>query len=275
MRVWRNDVPPDRLVTGITHDRERTLMHFDSAGSGPAMLLLHAFPLDGRMWTDQLAALATHYRVLVPDVPGFGRSPRPESKPVLDDWARRIVAECKGRGVERALVAGCSMGGYIAFGIHRLDPRFATAYALVDTRATVDSQDARRTRYEMVERARHEGTEFLQLTEPPVSARTKQDKPEVMARIRSMMADATPVGVMAAQRAMASRNDSRATAATIRVPCSVIYGADDPVIGRTEAQALAASIPGATLIEIPDVGHLPPLEAPDAVTDALRTLAGR
>ena len=250
-------------------------MYFETAGSGRPVLLLHAFPLDGRMWRDQVAALSLDHLLLVPDMPGFGRSTRPDGKPALDDWAKAVLAECKSRGVARAMIAGCSMGGYLAFAIARLDPTFATAYAFIDTRATADSQDARRTRYEMVERARHEGTDFLQHTEPPVSARTKSDRPDVIAFVKSMMADATAIGVMAAQRAMASRKDSRTTASAIDVPALVIHGEDDPVIARGEAEALSRSIQGSHLLTIPGAGHLPPVETPETVTSALRALSLR
>jgi pimeloyl-ACP methyl ester carboxylesterase len=250
-------------------------MHLETAGDGPAMLLLHAFPLDGRMWRRQIDDLAADHRLLAPDMPGFGGSQRPEGAPNLDDWAHRVVASCKAAGVESALVAGCSMGGYLAFAIHRLYPHFARAFVLIDTRATVDSQDARRTRYEMVERARHEGTSFLTTTEPPVSPHTKSQRPDVMAAIVEMMRDATPVGVMGAQRAMASRKDARGVAASIRVPCAVLYGLDDPVIPRAEAEQLAQLIPGAAFVPIQNAGHLPPIETPDEVTSALRALSVR
>ena len=248
-------------------------MHFETTGSGPPILLLHAFPLDGRMWGDQVSDLSADHLMLVPDMPGFGSSTRAEGKPALEDWARQVIAGCKHFGVERALVAGCSMGGYLAFAMHRLAPEFASGYAFIDTRARPDTQDARRTRYEMVERARHEGTGFLLNVDPPVSARTKRDLPDAMALIRTMTSDATPVGVMAAQRAMASRKDAQATAASIGVPCAVLYGSDDPLIPRADAEALAHAISGATFIEIPGAGHLPPIEAPATVTAALRSLA--
>lgn len=250
-------------------------MRFESAGDGPAVLLLHAFPLDGRMWRDQVAALAADHQVLVPDLPGFGTSPRPEGSPSLEDWAKAILTHCRTQGVQHALVGGCSLGGYLAFAIHRIDPGFASGFALVNTRAGADSQDARRTRYEMVERARHEGTGFLAHAEMPVSPKTLEQQPETVARIRTMMADATPVGVMAAQRAMASRKDSRSLLPSIRVPTAVVYGLDDPVIGRAEVEAMAAAITGCAFVPVAGAGHLSPMEAPAEVTAALRAVATR
>ena len=125
----------------------------------------------------------------------------------------------------------------------------------------------------MVERARHEGTAFLEASDPPVSPQTFADRPDVVAQARQMMAGATPVGVMAAQRAMASRKDARPLLGSIRVPVTVVYGEDDPVIARAEAEALAAAISGAAFVPIAGAGHLPPMETPEKVTTAIRDLA--
>ena len=250
-------------------------MHFESAGTGPAVVLIHAFPFDGRMWAGQVKDLSQRHTVIVPDIPGFGRSPRPDGNPSLDDWARDLVALCNANGIEKALVAGCSMGGYITFAILERMPAFAAGIAFINTRAAADTQDARRARYEMVERARHEGSGFLAQTEPPLSHQTLTNRPDVVALARSMMADATPVGIMTAQRAMASRRDARHMLGEIRVPVTVIYGEDDPLVPRTEAQAIATAIPGAEFVPVPGAGHLPPIEQPSAVSAALVALAKR
>jgi pimeloyl-ACP methyl ester carboxylesterase len=154
-------------------------------------------------------------------------------------------------------------------------PEFVAGLAIIDSRAGVDSQEVRRARYEMVERARHEGTGFLETSDPPLSPRTKEDRPDVVAAVRKIMADATPVGVMVAQRAMAARKDERQQLESTRIPVTVVYGEDDPIVPRAEAEAMAAAIPGATFVIVPNAGHLPPIEQPDAVTAALRDLAHR
>jgi pimeloyl-ACP methyl ester carboxylesterase len=250
-------------------------MHFEAGCRGPAILLLHAFPLDGRMWSAQFRDLAEHHTVLVPDLPGFGKSPLPNGNPSLDSWARDLVTLCKANGIDRAIVAGCSLGGYLAFSIVRGSPEFASGLALVNTRALADTQDARRARYEMVERARHEGTSFLAKTKPPLSPDTFRDHPEVVESVFGMMEDATPVGVMAAQRAMASRRDSRSLLGTIRVPATVICGDDDPIIPPAEAREMSAAIPGAEFVSIAHAGHLTPIERPQLVSAALGELSKR
>lgn len=250
-------------------------MHLHSAGAGPAILLLHAFPLDGRMWDACMLDLAADFSVLAPDMPGFGKSGQPQGNPSLDDWAAGVLAACEENGVKTAVVAGCSMGGYLAFVMNRIAPAFAAGFALVNTRAAADTQDARRTRYEMVERARHEGTAFLQVTEPPLSPQTLVRHPEITAFARAMMADATPVGVMAAQRAMASRKDSRAQLGGIKVPTVVVYGIDDFIIPRDEVESMAAAIPQAAFVPVIDAGHLSPMDKPAELSAAIRSVAKR
>jgi pimeloyl-ACP methyl ester carboxylesterase len=250
-------------------------LHYEEAGDGPSLLLLHAFPLDGRMWHSQVASLSAEHRVVVPDMPGFGKGRLPDGTPSIDDLANAIVKHCASIGVDRPIVAGCSMGGYIALAIARLHPKFASGLALVDTRATADSQPSRLARYEMVERARHEGAGFLLQTDPPVSAETSTRRPDAVAFIKSMMADATAAGIMVAQRAMASRKDSRPSLSAIRVPVTVVHGTDDPVVAIAEGQAMAGAIKGSTFVPIRGAGHLSPVETPDEVTAAIRALALR
>jgi pimeloyl-ACP methyl ester carboxylesterase len=208
-------------------------------------------------------------------MPGFGRSERLAGAPSLDEWARGVLAWCKAHDVEQALIAGCSMGGYLSFAIARQAPRFATAFAFIDTRAAADSQEAKRGRYEIVERARHEGTAFLTAAKPHVSAYTLEHRPDVVAEVLALTADATPVGVMAAQRAMASRKDARSLLPAIDVPVTVIRGEDDSLIPQAEAEAMAAAIAGARFVSIPRAGHLSPLEDPQAITQELRLLLER
>jgi pimeloyl-ACP methyl ester carboxylesterase len=251
------------------------LFHFEEGGAGPAVVLLHAFPLDGRMWSAQARELARDHHVIVPDVPGFGKSPALDGTFSLDDLANAVVSHCTSNGIDQALIVGCSMGGYIAFALQRLHPAFASGFALIDTRPTADSQEGRGARYEMVERARHEGAGFLQQSDPPVSPQTASQRPEAVAFIKSMMADATAAGVMAAQRAMASRKDSRPVLGTIRVPVAVIHGVDDPVIALAEAKTMASAITDATFVPIAGAGHLSPVETPAEVTAALVALAKR
>ena len=252
-------------------------MHFRDAGHGRTLLLLHALPLDGRMWDDQKALLQSDLRVIVPDFPGFGLSPAPDGSPSLDDWAGELLAALRGTGVEEAVIAGGSMGGYVALAMLLAAPQFVRGLALVNSRAAADSDEQRAARLAAIERIKAEGFTFV-IEGAPASALSKTSlagRPAAVARVRAMAAAATPAGIIAAQRAIGARPDSRVLLGQATVPIAIIHGEDDPVVPIAEARELAASLSHATFTPIPEAGHLPSVEQPEAVSAALRELLRR
>lgn len=251
-----------------------TRIIFRTAGTGPPTLLLHAFPLNSGMWQPQLYGLPGTGTFLAPDLPGFGASATVPPVETLDSLARMIYEETKARGIHKARVAGCSIGGYIAFALLRVAPSFVTALALINTKASADTEQARENRLALAERARREGSRFL-LDEWPQTALSPQsmkDRPEVVAAIRAMIGEATPEGVAGAQIAMAGRPDSTGLLNTIRVPTVVIHGLDDRFISEAEARAMAEAIPSASFVGVHSAGHIPGMEQPEPVNAALRQL---
>lgn len=244
-----------------------------AAGHGPALVLLHAFPLHGGMWRPQ-AVLDVECSLLTPDLPGFGRSQSVPPIPSLDGIAHALLAVLKRLGVERATVAGCSLGGYLAFALLRAAPGFVSGLALIDTRAGADSTAARERRYATIERVKREGVAFLRDEWPPsaLSPVTLQQRPGVLSTLHAMIGEATPAGVIAAQHAMAERPDATSQLAAISVPSLVIHGLDDPIIPAAEGEQMARAIPGASFCGVQAAGHVPNMEEPNAVTHALRDL---
>lgn len=247
---------------------------FRTAGAGRGALLLHAFPLNAAAWADQMSALANAAALCAPDLPGFGSSRNADVVDDLDQMARTIREAAIRRGIETAVVVGNSMGGYLAFGLLRVDPGFVRGLALINTKAAADTDQGRANRVALAQRVEREGSSFLvdEWPQGAVSATTFRERPGVMRSIREMIGQATPRGVIAAQRAMARRPDSTALLGAIRVPTVVIHGLDDKIISETEARAMAGAIPGAKFVGISGAGHLPNLEDPAPVNAALREL---
>lgn len=237
-------------------------------------MLLHAFPLNASMWTVQMEALGDAGSFLAPDLPGFGLSGETNIAADLDGLARLLCDAVRERGIDRAVVAGNSMGGYLAFALLRVAPDFVRGLALINTKASMDSAQGRANREALAQRVERDGCAFLADEWPPgaVSPLTLSERPNVMQSIREMVAQATPRGVIAAQRAMAERPDSTPLLGSIKVPTVVIHGLDDRIVSEAEAQAMAAAISGAKFVGIPQAGHLPNLEQPGPVNDALRDL---
>ncbi|MEU6642026.1 alpha/beta fold hydrolase [Saccharomonospora sp. NPDC046836] len=238
------------------------------------LVLLHAYPLDARMWNGVRAPLAARTRVITPDQRGLGRTELPgtDRAPSLDDAARDVVALLDRLELDRVVLGGCSMGGYVTLAVLRTAPERIGGLVLIDTRATADTDEARATRLATAERAESEGVaSWLAEAMLPnlLAAETLRSRPEVVGATRELIEAQQPAGVAWAQRAMAARPDSMDALRGADVPVLVIVGEQDAVTPPDAARAMAEALPSARLVEIPGAGHLTPLEAPDRVAGAI------
>lgn len=252
-----------------------TLPHVHDTGSGPALLFLHAFPLDASQWDHQVAAFSDRYRCLRPDAYGCGDSPPPPAGLRLDDVAAGVLAALDRLGVGEVAVVGLSMGGYTAFSLLRLAPQRVRALVLCDTRSAADSEPARADRLAMAERVRREGVEVIVETMAArLLAPHSLGEFHVSDPVRGRIRRCTPEGVAACQEAMAARPDSGDLLAGISVPALVMVGSEDAVTPADEARRMAAAIPGARCEVIEGAGHLSNLERWDAFNATLGGFLG-
>lgn len=253
-------------------------LEWREAGSGEAVLLLHAFPLNSAMWGPQLSAMPTGWRVIAPDLRGFGASPEvDEDVYTMEAMAGDVIALMDRLGIQRAVVCGASMGGYVAFELWRRFSERVRALVLCGTRAGPDSAEAARARERLAKRIEKEGNDVVVTAMLPklVSSTTKHMQKGVVAAVRAMMKE-TPNRTMArALRGMAVRHDAEPVLRTIAVPSLVMVGADDAITGRGQSEFLARGIRGSALVTIDDAGHLPPLEQADDFNKALSTFLVR
>jgi pimeloyl-ACP methyl ester carboxylesterase len=246
-----------------------TDVHFLDAGEGEeTVLLLHAFPLNASMWAGEVAALSARRRVVAPEYPGLGRS-EPRAEPsTMEALAEDVLAIVDVLRVRTAAVIGLSMGGYLAFELHRRRPALFRALALCDTRAGADTREAAAIREAFAKSALEKGLPWVADQVLPKLLKKDPD-PAVASAVRGLIAQGTPEGVAAAQRGMAKRPDSTATLPAIACPTLVLVGAEDAFTPPAESRRMAAAIPDATLVEIPGAGHLSNLEQPAAFEAAL------
>ncbi|HZD37603.1 MAG TPA: alpha/beta fold hydrolase, partial [Actinomycetes bacterium] len=240
-------------------------------GDGTPVVLLHAFPLDSRMWLPQVEALGG-YQVIVPDLRGFGsaREQAAEVTPMdlLADDLAKLLDE---RELERAVLCGLSMGGYVALAFARRHPERLGGLALCNTRPGADSENAKATRLSMAERLLAEGVDFLPEAMVPrlLGETALKERPDLAGEVTATILDQDPRGIAAAQRGMAERSDSTGVLGGIGVPTLVVTGLEDRLISPDEGVRMAAEIRDARLIQVPDAGHLVNLERPDPVNEAL------
>jgi pimeloyl-ACP methyl ester carboxylesterase len=238
---------------------------------GPALLLIHGFPLDRRLWDAVVSKLPSTMTILLPDLPGMGGSPVDPKVRTIDDYARALLSLLDDRKVARFFVAGHSMGGYIALAMLRLAPERVAGIALVSSRALPDTDEGRKTRETNAQRAEKEGPGFLVATMPEKAAGTAPP-PGVIETLRTIMGASNGPGVAAALRAMASRPDATPSLGRIACPAVVFAGRQDQIVPAAESEAMAKAIPGAKLVWCETSGHVPMLEQPDLVARELAAL---
>jgi 3-oxoadipate enol-lactonase len=237
------------------------------------LLLVHAFPLDASMWEPQRAAFGSSLPVVAPHLPGFGGSPSAGDVMTMDAAAGRCLEAMDDAGVERAVVCGLSMGGYVSFAIRERAPERVIGLALANTRAEADAPEGVAGRRALAERLRGEGSAFLVEAPPPL---LREDAPpELQERVRAMIAAQPPEAIAAAALGMAERPDRSSALGAIDVPTLVVTGEDDRLIPASVTAPMASAIPDAELLTIPDAGHLSNLEAPEPFAAGLARLLTR
>lgn len=247
-------------------------MHFIEAGTGVPVVLLHAFPLDSRMWDGVRGRLATHARVIVPDQRGFGRSSLPPGdKASLDILADDVLALLDRLRLDRVVLGGSSMGGYVAMAVLRRAPERVERLVLASTRPDADDFDRRAGRLASAARVEEEGIGWLPDTLLPglLAAGTPERRSELVELVRAMILAQPAEGVAWALRAMAERPDSHDVLREFDRPALVLVGERDALSPPEVARQLAGLLPAAELVEIPGVGHLAPMEAPGEVAAAI------
>ncbi|NIL97733.1 MAG: alpha/beta fold hydrolase [Planctomycetales bacterium] len=241
-------------------------------GEGHPLLLVHGFPLNHSMWNPQIDHFAETHHVIAPDLRGFGGSLRTSGRVTMEGYADDLARLLDALHVQQPVAfCGLSMGGYIAWQFWRKYPNRVAGLILCDTRAVADSEKVSRGRLQMAQRVLREGAEFVADDMVPklVCPTTAVDQPQLLAAIRQMILSTNPQTIAAAQRGMAARPDVTSLLSGISVPTLVVVGQHDEISPPEEMRAIAAAIPGARIVEIPDAGHMAPLENPAVVNAAV------
>ena len=243
----------------------------DVRGQGPAVLFIHGYPLDHSIWDYPMAHLEGWMRI-APDLRGMGQSDAPDLGYSMATYADDLLALLNTLGVERAVLCGLSMGGYVAFEMLRRARERVRGLVLMDTRSEADTADLRRARDASAAQAREGGSAAIAAAMLPkmLAAGVAADNPALVDRVRRMM-EATPVaGILGAITALRDRPDSTPLLSALGdIPTLVVVGEEDQITPRQGAQQMADAIPGSRLAVVPAAGHLTPMERPEAATALL------
>ncbi len=253
------------------------MLHFIETGTGDPVVLLHAFPVDSTLWAAQRVDLAAQgYRVITPDLPGFGGSAPSSESPSLDVMADEVAGLLDHLGLDRVIVGGLSMGGYVTMALLRRHPERLAGIILADTKAPADPPAAIANRLSVADSVEAAGsTSALAQAMLPnlLGQSTRANAQGTVEMVRRWINAQPPAGVAWAQRAMACRPDSTPDIAGFGGPVLVLHGDQDTISPAPDAAVIADASRSAgnptTVVEIPDAGHLSAVENSRAVSEAL------
>jgi len=257
-RFTGNDVMNSTNLNDIT-------ITYSDEGIGLPVIFLHAFPLNQTMWDDQSSELKKHCRVVTLDLRGFGQSSAPPGPYSMDQMAADVRGLMSVLDIEKAVLVGLSMGGYIALAFYRNYPEAVRALVLADTRASADTHEARLRRLKSADKAETVGSRAIADDMVPmlVGRTTLESRASIVERVRSMIEANSPQGIAGAQRAMAVRRDSTYILAGVDFPVLIMVGSEDTLTPIVEAESLRNGIAGARLCLVEDAGHLSNIERPE------------
>jgi pimeloyl-ACP methyl ester carboxylesterase len=249
---------------------------YDDGGTGVPVLFVHGFPHDRTLWTPQLQGLTAQARCLAVDLRGFGETTAapPYS---MDQYADDLIGFLNVLHVDRAVIAGLSMGGYVAFALWRRYPSRVRGLVLANTRAGADSDEARARRRRLQETARQHGSVAVADAMLPgmLGKTTRSKRPEITNAVHRMLSSAPVDGVVGALQALMDRPDSTPTLSTIDVPTLIVAGDEDALIPMADARSMNAGIRGSTLEVIAGAGHLSNVERPAAFNHVVSEFLAR
>lgn len=241
---------------------------YERRGKGTPLLLVHGFPLDHTIWEPLLPLLEDQFDLVLPDLRGFGWSGRPASQYSLRDMSADLLALLEHLEIENALVAGHSMGGYIAMDMERAFPRRILGLGLVATQPAADSAERKASRAQEAMAVIADGVAG---TAERMAGILTSD-PDLQKNLKSLILRQDPGGVAGALLAMADRDDSTELLSHLDLPVVIIHGLQDAIIPVEKARQMNAMLKQGALVTLEGAGHMPMMESPRECAEALLTL---
>ena len=241
---------------------------YSRRGHGPPLVLLHGYPLDRTIWNDTAEMLEADFDVIMPDMRGFGDSDIMEADQSILAYSSDVAGLLERLEIRKAHVAGHSMGGYVALAFARMYPRQLAGIGLVSTQHLADTEERKAARLANAQQILAEGVGGVVDGMTPRLSTSAQ----VQTRVRAVIARQRPLGLAVALDAMAGRPDSTDVLKSFGAAAVIVHGTADELIPVDRAREMRSLLASAHYLELPGAGHLPMMENPAAVAEALRFL---
>ena len=244
---------------------------YTDTGIGRPIVLIHGYPFNRSLWSEQVAALSSSYRVIAPDLRGFGDSDAAPGIATMNLMAQDVARLMDHLEIPQAAIGGLSMGGYVALAFYKQFPSRVRAFVLADTRAQADTEEGKQTRAQQAEKALNEGMAGIADAMLPklLTPETVSKRPEIVKHVRDMMLITKPEGAAAALRGMAERDDQTELLAKIVAPTLILVGAEDAITPVADSEKMQRAIAKSRLVVLENAGHVSNLERTEQFNDAL------
>jgi pimeloyl-ACP methyl ester carboxylesterase len=247
-----------------------TNLAYTDTGVGRPIVLIHGYPFNCSLWTEQIPALSNSNRIIAPDLRGFGDSDASPDVSTMNSLATDVAALMDHLEIPRATIGGLSMGGYVALAFYKQFPSRVRALVLADTRAQGDTEEAKQTRAQQAEKALSEGMAGIADAMLPklLTPETVSKRPEIVKFVRDMMLQTKPEGAAAALRGMAERENQTELLMKITVPTLILVGAEDAITPVADSEKMQNAIDDSRLVVLDHAGHVSNLERTQQFNDA-------
>jgi 3-oxoadipate enol-lactonase len=244
---------------------------YTDTGLGQPVVLLHGYPFDRTLWSEQVTALSSSYRVLTPDLRGLGESDASPGAATMNHMAQDVAALLDQLGIARAVIGGLSMGGYVTLAFYKQFPSRVRALVLADTRAQADTEEGKQGRVQQAEKALAEGMASIADGMLPklLTPETVSKRPELVKRVRDMMLRTKPEGAAGALLGMKEREDLTVLLPEISCPTLILVGAEDPITPVADSEKMHREIAGSRLVVIENAAHVSNLERTEQFNEEL------
>jgi pimeloyl-ACP methyl ester carboxylesterase len=240
---------------------------YDRQGQGMPLVLIHGYPLDHTIWDPVVPLLENDFDLILPDLRGFGQSAAVNTRYLLADMAADLAVLLDFLKFKKVVIAGHSMGGYVALAFARRHSSCLCGLGMVASQAIADSPEKKASRFQMADRVEANGVGEVAESMPSLLTADAG----FQATLKQLILRQPPEGVAGALRAMAERPDSTDILSSFDFPMAIIHGLTDKIMPIERARDVRAAVKKCSLVEIEGVGHMPMMEAPQVTAEALRT----
>jgi pimeloyl-ACP methyl ester carboxylesterase len=242
-----------------------TMLYYIDVGqpSGPPIVLIHGFPLSHEMWSSQIEALKNVYRVVAFDLRGQGRSEGGDGQFTLEFLVDDLIALLDHLKINRAVLCGLSMGGYVSLRAVERNTQRVSGLVLCDTKSEADPNETKLARGASIRAIKRDGVEayaesFLKGTLSPTSLKDRHVVETMAKIIRQNQA----LGLCGTLLALAGRTDTTSFLSKIEVPTLILVGEQDTLTPPEHSRRMQSLIQNSELHIIPKAGHMTNLENP-------------